>query len=169
MHAMPYGKHRGRAPDEVPCDYLLWMLRNCKLSGGLRQAIRDSLLAREVDEDQLPPEPAPQAPCCRRCGGVELLLTWQALGNTESKVIRAECRGCGAFVYFAPQTPENVALADSGCAVPAPQADEVFEVRLVAPPGRVPAEVRLKKLLKTALRAHNLKCASVVAVKPDEE
>jgi hypothetical protein len=160
-HTLPFGKHRGKPPGDVPVDYLLWLVRTCKLSSGLRAAIRADLLAREVDEDQLPPEPQAQAPCCRRCGHAALRLAWQPLAGTESsRVIRADCRACGAFVYFAPQTPDNIALADRSEQAPPPRAKE-YELRLVALPGPVPPNVRLRQAAKGLLRQHGLRAVSV--------
>jgi uncharacterized protein (DUF3820 family) len=43
-HILPFGKHRGRSPGDVPTDYLNWLLRTCKISPGLRAAVRDELL-----------------------------------------------------------------------------------------------------------------------------
>jgi hypothetical protein len=168
-HVMPFGKHRGAPLTDVPTSYLAWVMRTCKLSTGLRSAMGEELRSRPDCPEDLPPEPAANTPpSCRGCGGTDLHLTWQPLGGAGGRVIRADCRGCGAFVYFAPQTPENVALADAGDEepVPVPQAGEEFELRLLALPDHVPATGRLKQLLKTALRTYKLKCTSVVAVKP---
>ena len=41
---MPFGKHRGRRIEDVPEDYLCWVLDNCEnISATLREAIVDVL------------------------------------------------------------------------------------------------------------------------------
>jgi hypothetical protein len=113
-HWIPFGKHAGKSPADVPADYLVWMLRNCKLSTGLRAAIRADLIRRSVDSSKLPPEqePAPP-PRCRRCGGMEMRLYWQELAGKGARTIRADCKRCGRFTTFVPQTAANVAQADA--------------------------------------------------------
>jgi hypothetical protein len=48
VHALtlPFGKHKGRPLGDVPGDYLRWMLRECKLSSGLRAAVGAELATR---------------------------------------------------------------------------------------------------------------------------
>jgi hypothetical protein len=165
---MPFGRHRNQALAEVPSGYLRWFLATCQLTPNLWAAIRAELLGRGADPAGLPPQPdAKPAPSCRRCGGTQLRLCWQALSNTGSRVIRADCRRCGAFVYFAPQTSENVAAADRAEGrTSGPPAAEVFDVRLLAEPGAVPAAVRLRQLLKTGLRSLGLRCTGVQQLSP---
>jgi hypothetical protein len=50
-----------------------------------------------------------------------------------------------------------------------PRRGEIFLVELEAVPGRVPGAVRLRALLKSALRAWGLKCRSVREAPPDAE
>ena len=50
-HFLPFGKFRGRNPRDVPdTDYLLWFLKTCKPSTGLRAAVRAELLRRGIRE-----------------------------------------------------------------------------------------------------------------------
>jgi hypothetical protein len=109
---MPFGRHRGAPVRRVPTDYLHWLYRNCKLSSGLRAAVRAELLSRPDGPRGLPPEPASPSPECYRCGGRDVALSWQQLANGARR-IRAECRWCRGFVKFMPETPENVAAADA--------------------------------------------------------
>jgi hypothetical protein len=96
----------------VPTDYLHWLYRNCKLSTGLRAAIRAELVSRPDGPRDLPPEPASPPPECDRCHSRDTALSWQQLAN-GAKRIRAECRHCHGFINFMPETPENVAAADA--------------------------------------------------------
>lgn len=52
------------------------------------------------------------AACCARCGQDDLTLRWQTFAN-GTRHIRVDCRHCGAYVRYAPQTAENVARADA--------------------------------------------------------
>jgi hypothetical protein len=83
-HFLPYGRYRGCPPRSVPVDYLLWFVRNCKTSTGLRAAIRSELLSRGVPASRLPPEPKIRPARCPRCGGFADVLAihpdhWGAL------------------------------------------------------------------------------------------
>jgi hypothetical protein len=110
-HFLPFGRHRGEPPAAVDSGYLSWFLRTCKLSSGLRRAIRDTLVARGVP---VPPPPPPKPPpVCRHCDGVTLTLSWQQLGGKGGRTIRADCQRCGRFVTFVAQTDANVAEADA--------------------------------------------------------
>ena len=40
---MPFGKHKGEYLDDIPGDYLEWVLENCELNPYLRTAIENSL------------------------------------------------------------------------------------------------------------------------------
>jgi hypothetical protein len=111
-HFMPFGKYRGHPPRSVPTHYLDWFIRTCKLSSGLRTAVRVELLSRPDGPRDLPPEPVGPSLTCARCGGRETRLSWQQVGNGEKR-IRAECRRCQRFVAFAPLTPANVASANA--------------------------------------------------------
>jgi hypothetical protein len=111
--SLPFGRHRGWPLGEVPTDYLLWLLRTCKLSTGLQAAVRAELLSRPNCPPQLDPEPGPGPVRCRRCGGTDLRLYWQQLAGAGGRAIRADCRRCRRFVAFVPQTAANVAAADA--------------------------------------------------------
>lgn len=108
-HALPFGKHRGRPPREVPSDYLAWLLRETKLSSGLRAAVAGELRQRGWPvPDEPPPEPSP---CCRHCGGTALRRTWHEHAG-GARQVRGDCARCGKYVAFLPLTPANVAAAD---------------------------------------------------------
>jgi hypothetical protein len=112
-HFLPFGCHKGKSPADTPTDYLRWLLRTCKLSSGLHAAVREELQRRGVDVSDLPVERVTKRPAsCRRCGGVELRLYWQELAN-NTRLIRGDCRRCGKFISFQPQSAENVARADA--------------------------------------------------------
>lgn len=54
---MPFGKHKGTPLEDVPEDYLVWVLDNCeRISPTLRRAIQQ-VLGLEVDEPQPRPPP----------------------------------------------------------------------------------------------------------------
>jgi uncharacterized protein (DUF3820 family) len=77
-HRLPFGKYRNRelTDPEIPADYLLWFLRTCDPSTGLRAALRQELRARGVKKADLPPDPGPppRPARCRRCGPTRLRL-----------------------------------------------------------------------------------------------
>jgi hypothetical protein len=54
-HTMPFGKHAGKPLGEVPSGYLAWLIREFKLSSGLRAAVPDELTRRNVDTPPPPP------------------------------------------------------------------------------------------------------------------
>lgn len=43
---------------------------------------------------------------CPRCDATRFRFGWQVFAN-GTKHIRVECAACGAYVCYAPQTPEN--------------------------------------------------------------
>jgi hypothetical protein len=45
----PFGKHKDEPLANVPASYLLWSLRDCKLSSGLRAAVAGELQRRGFD------------------------------------------------------------------------------------------------------------------------
>ena len=48
---------------------------------------------------------------CHHCGVIEEPdLGWQVFGNGTTH-LRAECRACGRYIKYVPQTPENLSLA----------------------------------------------------------
>jgi hypothetical protein len=108
-HVVPFGRHKGKPLPEVPASYLDWLLREVKLSTGLRNAVAGELARRGV---AVPPPPAPKPPPpCSRCRGSALRLEWMedSLGRRQ---VRRSCAGCGGFRGFAGQSPANVAEAD---------------------------------------------------------
>lgn len=112
-YQMPFGKYRSVSVQDIPASYLGWLLRTCKLSSGLRAAVREELMRRGADPASLPPElPAHRPARCRQCGGADLRLYWQQLGGAGGRTIRADCKRCHCFVSFVAQTLANVAKAD---------------------------------------------------------
>jgi hypothetical protein len=161
-HHMPFGRYKGDPVWSVPSDYLGWMLRTCKLSTGLRQAVRAELHARGELPPGLAAEPAARPPRCGRCGGADLDVYWQELGGAGGRSIRAECRACRRFVAFLPMTPENTARADLASSptglLDVLTAAEAEGVEIVSrghwlaliPPGRASAE--LERLVRQNTR-----------------
>jgi hypothetical protein len=95
--AIPFGKHKNKLLDEVPADYLDWLLRSCKLSSGLQNAVTAELRRRG---NKPPAPPAVEMPACS-CGSQTILIRWQidSLGRQHA---RAEC-ACSRFLMFLPQ------------------------------------------------------------------
>ena len=61
--AMPFGKHKGRNFDQIPVDYLNWLLRQKWLQAGIRREIEEYLEDPEAEADdkqwrQPPPPPS---------------------------------------------------------------------------------------------------------------
>jgi hypothetical protein len=108
-HVLPVGKWKGRALGEIDSGYLQWVLREWKLSTGLRSAVEGELRRRGIEPPAAAPPPKPLPPC--RCGSADLRLLWHEFRDGRRQV-RRECAGCGACRGFAPQLPEFVAEAD---------------------------------------------------------
>jgi hypothetical protein len=107
--ALPFGKHRGHPLADVPVGYLTWVLRECKLSSGLRLAVADELRRRNVR----PPVPTvPPPPACSDCGpAAGVGYTW-AEDRRGRKYIHRQCSACGRWLGHAPLRPQYVVLAD---------------------------------------------------------
>jgi hypothetical protein len=106
---LPFGKHKGVPLCDVPDTYLTWVLRQCKLSSGLRTAVAEQLHARGIE----PPEPAPPAePTCPRCGpAAGHRYHWQ-VDSLKRRHIKRTCTGCGQWQGFAPAVPPFTEQAD---------------------------------------------------------
>jgi hypothetical protein len=104
---LPTGRHQHQPLSTVPTSYLLWALRDMRLSSGVRSAVRAQLQARGV---RLPPEPPPRAVRCPGCGGGDLRVRWQA--HRAGQALRGECRRCGRFCGWLPQVPEYLSLVE---------------------------------------------------------
>jgi hypothetical protein len=113
-HWLPYGRYRGQSPRDVPTSYLVWMLKTCKLSSGLHDAIRAEVSARPDCPSDLPPGPPPKAPptSCWRCGAKDIRVSWHEQAGGRS-AIRADCGMCGRFISSLPLSPENVTRANA--------------------------------------------------------
>lgn len=105
-----FGKHKGQPLSQIPADYLAWVLREVKLSSGLRAAVVADLQRRGAPvPDQPPPRPEP----CRRCGADGWpRCTWLQMRDGR-KQITADCAKCGARIFFAPQVEPYVSLANA--------------------------------------------------------
>ena len=57
---MPFGKYKGHDLDELPDDYLLWVLANIPLRNPLGSAITEEMALRGYEELPPPPAPAPR-------------------------------------------------------------------------------------------------------------
>jgi Putative quorum-sensing-regulated virulence factor len=108
--ALPFGKHKGSLLPDVPPSYLQWLLRECKLSSGLRTAVADELTRRGLPVPPTPP-PAP-SPACPRCGRVGLTYSWMQDRLCRPR-IRQSCARCSKSLGFAPQVPPFTTLADA--------------------------------------------------------
>ena len=108
---LPFGRHKDKPLGEVPADYLLWLVRKCKLSSGLRTTIAGELSRRGV-EVPAPPPPRPIPPC-RDCGpGAGHVLFWMQ-DRVGRKRIRAECKRCRRLVDHPPCVPPYSTMADA--------------------------------------------------------
>jgi hypothetical protein len=110
MTTIPFGRYKDRPLPDIPASYLHWLLRETKLSSGLRAAVEGELRSRGVTPPAAPP-PAPPAPC-RRCGDTRHVHRW-ALDRLGRRVIRKACAGCERFCGFAPQVEPFVREADA--------------------------------------------------------
>ena len=109
--SLPFGKYAGVPFAKVPTDYLRWTGQECRLSTGLRSAVRDELARRGV---ALPEPPMAPPRGCGRCGHTgEPRAAWLHQRDGR-KAICGECAGCGSWLGALPLTPENVRLADAG-------------------------------------------------------
>jgi hypothetical protein len=108
--AVPFGRHKDKPLGEVPSSYLQWLIRECKLSSGLRAAVADELRRRNLDA----PAPAPPRPLrpCRDHPQATLVCRWfeDALGRRR---VRADCAVCHRHTDYPPCVPPYTTLADS--------------------------------------------------------
>jgi hypothetical protein len=107
---IPFGKHQGKPLAGVPGDYLAWLLREVKLSAGLRRAVVDELRRRGLTPPA--PPPPPPEPDCRRCGPDGAVRYGWYEDRLGRRRIRRECGRCGASLGFAPTVEPFVFLAD---------------------------------------------------------
>jgi hypothetical protein len=107
--SLPFGIWKGTPLPDVPADYLLFTLRKCKLSSGLRSAVTAELTRRGVEVPPAPP--LPTIPHCSRCENTLPEFRWQQDSRGQRR-IRAECRNCHKFLTFAPLIPPYTTEAD---------------------------------------------------------
>lgn len=51
---MPYGKHKGRPMEDIPADYLLWLVDNSRASPKVEEYVKENLdvLQKEIREQK---------------------------------------------------------------------------------------------------------------------
>jgi hypothetical protein len=106
----PFGKYKHKPMSEVPTSYLLWALRECRLSNGLRNSVANELGKRGVEAP--PPPPPRPIPPCRTCPGAGHLCYWMQ-DRLGRRIIRAECRKCRRLVDHPPCVPPYSTIADA--------------------------------------------------------
>jgi hypothetical protein len=111
-HLMPFGKHKGKALADIPSSYLGWLLRECRLSTGVRSAVAAELESRG-GKAPAPPSPKPE-PDCRPCGaGPEAIsYSWLQTRNGGRQISR-RCSRCGEWLGSAPHVEPFVSRADA--------------------------------------------------------
>lgn len=82
---MPFGKHKGTDLEDVPEDYLMWVLDRCDAAGPtLKQAIRQ-ILGLEPEQEQARPPPPPGVPLGRvRAMVMEAVKKWHRTQATRN-------------------------------------------------------------------------------------
>lgn len=108
MASLPFGKHKDEPLEQVPTDYLAWVVRTCKLSSGLYAAVADELKRRG---QEAPPAPLARVPKCSDHPAADFRCRWRedSLGR---KHIKAECVECGRSLGFVSIVPQYAAMAD---------------------------------------------------------
>src|SRR5262245_50012585 len=101
-HVLPFGKHKGQALGTIPLGYLCWVLREVKLSSGLRAAVSGEVERRGQAPPPAPP-PAPLRPC-DRCGSPDVVCSWGEDSSGRRRLWR-DCARCGGRRGFAPHVP----------------------------------------------------------------
>jgi hypothetical protein len=168
---MPLGKHKDRPLGEIPSDYLDWLTRTVKLSAGLRTAVAEELARRGHAPPAQTRVPGPGPAACRHCRAAPLAVTWHEQHGGR-RAIRADCRRCGRFNAFLPQTPANVASANARtsptglldvlvrCQGEGVELVERFGDVVLVPPGRASAE------LQSLVRQHQHQLRRHLIVRP---
>jgi hypothetical protein len=132
-----FGRHKGQPLPDVPSDYLSWVLREVKLSSGLRNAVADELARRGVEPPPAPPVPTPT---CWHCKGRQFRHRWHidAIGRRR---VRRECLHCRRWAGFAPNvepftTEADVTASPTGVLDLVTMADQ-WGIRLISDGRRV--------------------------------
>jgi uncharacterized protein (DUF3820 family) len=121
-HRLPFGRHKDKPMAEVPDGYLLWTLRDCKLSSGLRQTVADELQRRGIDA---PAPPIVHPPDCQRCHSGMYRVDWMEDRRGQRR-IRATC-SCGRYLCFLPIVEPWIFCANEN-ASPAPVLDVLTQL-----------------------------------------
>jgi hypothetical protein len=118
MVCLPFGRHKGQELPTVPSSYLEWLVREAKLSSGLRQAVAAELARRGIKVPDPPPRPEPR---CRDhpAAGYRALWGEDSLGR---KFIRCECCQCHQAMGHLPLREPYVSQANA-TASPTPLLD----------------------------------------------
>ena len=106
---LPFGRHQGEPLSQVPLGYLQWLLRDCKLSSGLRRAVAEGLARRGL---LAPPPRSTPTPVCQRCGPGKIIYTWIQDRRCQRRIRRC-CARCRRSLGFAPHQPTYTAMADA--------------------------------------------------------
>jgi hypothetical protein len=114
MASLFFGKWKGVDLPQVPTDYLLWVIDNCRLSTGIHAAVALELSHRGIP---IPAPPLTQPPECQRCRrkgrpSGSYTCTWQEQRNGERR-IRASCGTCWGFLTFLPERDPYLSMANS--------------------------------------------------------
>jgi hypothetical protein len=108
---LPVGKWKGHPLGDIDTSYLAWVLREWKLSSGLRIAVADELRRRGL---AVPEQPLPSPPRCPNCTDSNApRYGWQE-DSTGRRRIRVECGACQKWLGFAPEVEPYLTLAAQG-------------------------------------------------------
>jgi uncharacterized protein (DUF3820 family) len=122
---LPFGRYAGLRLAEVPTAYLSWLIREAKLSSGLRLTVAGELESRGV---AVPPPPAPrQVTPCRDCPGPPPISYGWAQDSLGRARIRAECACCRRLLTHPPCVPPYTTFADAAASA-APVLDALIRL-----------------------------------------
>jgi hypothetical protein len=107
--ALPFGKHKDEPLDQVPSSYLCWLIREAKLSSGLRQSVAGELNKRGMVVPK--PPPAAPIPSCSRCGGNSPFVFWME-DSRGNRRLSARCSLCRKHLKFPPIVEPFIAMAN---------------------------------------------------------
>jgi hypothetical protein len=161
--ALPFGRHRGQPLSAVPSSYLAWLLREVKLSSGLRAAVAAELAGRGIG---VPPPPPFVPAACRRCGPAGHSFRW-AQDRRGGRRVRVQCGRCHAYLGFAPCRPPFTTKADENSS-PTAALDVLVQagacgVRIVSDGQKADIDPRDWRQAPPELRSRIRECAHLLA------
>jgi hypothetical protein len=106
---LPFGRHKDSPLSVVPTDYLRWVMREVKLSSGLRASVAAELASRSIQAPDPPPRSEPRC-SDHPSAGYRALWGEDSLGR---RFIRSECRLCHRALGNLPQREPYTGMADS--------------------------------------------------------